>query len=450
MIFLAWGPGLRGPYHFDDQITPLQDPASQSITAFASSFTTTLRPLTKLTFATESSLGLVKAPQRRIFQFILHASSAFVFFLILSHFSSFILANFLTALLWLLHPINAETVLSLAGRSSALSSLFILLSLLMWLEKRVKLTLIFWIFAVIAKETTFGFIFLFIADLILNRPCMESFEYSQDRKDLKRSLWGLFFLMLLGFVFIFCNHRFRELMAYSFLGLSWGVSVIQQISAIPLGISLYVRPWALSLDHGEIIPHSLMSLLFWEGILMYLLLLATSLKIYSKGKFQALALGSLFVIFALLPTQSIIPKLDPLTERPFALALLGFLLPLVCVESIKPSSCIERASSLSKFWLLHRMKFIVFVLLALNLWFFVGTKARAQLYQSELLLWEDAASKSVSNARPFVNFAAALLKEDRFEEAKGQLIRSLQIDPFDTRVERELSLVNDKLKERNE
>ena len=319
----------------------------------------------------------------------------------------------------------------------------------MWLENRVKVTLFFWIFAVISKETTFCFIFLFFADLILYRPYMESSKYSQDRKEFKRSLLALSFFMLLGFAVIFCNHRFRELMTYSFLGLSWGESVIQQISAIPLGISLYVRPWALSLDHGELIPHYLMSLLFWEGILMYLLLLAIALTSYCKGRLQALALGSLFVIFALLPTQSIIPKLDPLTERPFALALLGFMLPLVCVESNKPSASIERNSSLSKFGLSHRMKFVVFALLALNLWFFVGTKARAQLYQSELLLWEDAASKSVSNSRPFVNFAAALLKEDRFEEAKGQLIRSLQIDPFDSRVERELSLVNDKLKERN-
>ena len=29
----AWSHGLHGPYHFDDRVTPLNDPASQSLAA---------------------------------------------------------------------------------------------------------------------------------------------------------------------------------------------------------------------------------------------------------------------------------------------------------------------------------------------------------------------------------------------------------------------------------
>jgi hypothetical protein len=53
VISITWAPG--------------NDPASQSLAAFGAHLTTTLRPLTKLTFAVESSAGLAAAPSRRVF-----------------------------------------------------------------------------------------------------------------------------------------------------------------------------------------------------------------------------------------------------------------------------------------------------------------------------------------------------------------------------------------------
>jgi hypothetical protein len=44
----AWSAGLDGPYLFDDFVTPLDDPASQSFAAWRQNLPVTLRPLETL------------------------------------------------------------------------------------------------------------------------------------------------------------------------------------------------------------------------------------------------------------------------------------------------------------------------------------------------------------------------------------------------------------------
>src|SRR5262249_51355551 len=81
--FAAWAPGFAGPYHFDDFVTPVGDPASASMDAFARHALVPLRPVTKLTYAVEASLGLADTPgARRAVSAAIHAAAA-VFFLLL-------------------------------------------------------------------------------------------------------------------------------------------------------------------------------------------------------------------------------------------------------------------------------------------------------------------------------------------------------------------------------
>lgn len=57
---------MQAPYQYDDYVTPLSDPASGSLSSFWQALPRTLRPLTKLTYAMESSLGASSAPARRL------------------------------------------------------------------------------------------------------------------------------------------------------------------------------------------------------------------------------------------------------------------------------------------------------------------------------------------------------------------------------------------------
>jgi hypothetical protein len=61
----AWTAELTGPYHFDDYVTPLNDPASQLLAAWREYLPVTLRPVTKLSYAVEAEAGLSGTPAPR-------------------------------------------------------------------------------------------------------------------------------------------------------------------------------------------------------------------------------------------------------------------------------------------------------------------------------------------------------------------------------------------------
>lgn len=124
LFCLPWFFSLPGVYLFDDYITPLNDPASQGLGAFLAQLGATIRPLTKLTYAVEASLGLDTVDCRRIVQIAMHAGNGVLFLLLLRRLvpehrqdMPLLLA---VAALYLLHPIQAEKVLAVAGRPTLL------------------------------------------------------------------------------------------------------------------------------------------------------------------------------------------------------------------------------------------------------------------------------------------------------------------------------------------
>jgi hypothetical protein len=63
-------------------------------------------------------------------------------------------------------------------------------------------------------------------------------------------------------------------------------------------------------------------------------------------------------------------------------------------------------------------------------WLVIATAARADLFRSELRLWEDAAAKSVVNERPFLQYAVLLRNDGRARDATAALAKAARINPF--------------------
>jgi hypothetical protein len=120
-----------------------------------------------------------------------------------------------------------------------------------------------------------------------------------------------------------------------------------------------------------------------------------------------------------LPTQSVIPKLDALANRPLSLALAGLLLAAVplagAVSRRRPSLAFCAAAT---------------IVVSLT----VATSGRAELFQSELRLWQDAAAKSRVNERPHVQYAVLLKHAGREREALAALSTAATINPFNSQV----------------
>jgi len=391
-----WSVGIGGGYHFDDAITPISDPASQSLGAFADHLTDTLRPVTKLTYAIEGSLGAGETPAaRRGVNIAIHAGAALLLCLLLVALAPALtpLGAGCLALLWAVHPIHGESVLAITGRPEALSTLFAIAALLAHRKHHVRAAVLLAL-AGLARETA-------IAALV-PLAVLELSSRARWRVHARRLLPAAMATALV-IVWFVATPRVRELASFSF-DRPIGTSLAHQLAAVPVGLSLYVRTWALSIDHGDVLP----GWLAIAGVAIYAAVIA--LVVALRHRAPLVALGGAVWLAAIVPTQSLVPKLDPLTERPLSFALVGIVLALAA---------------------LHRhVRFALPIVLALA----IATIARGRTYRSDLLLWADAASKSETNARPAMNYAYFLHRAGRDDEALRALERAHAIDPGDLEI----------------
>jgi protein O-mannosyl-transferase len=401
----VWAPGFAGPYHYDDFVTPVGDPASASIGAFAREVRGTLRPVTKLTYAVEASLGLADHPgARRAVSAVFHAGAAVALMLLLVELvpGLGLAAAALLALLWAAHPVQAEAVLALAGRPAALSTALLLFGLLAYAREHRFTAAILVGAAALARETALaGALPLLVLELRELRRRGGLGEHA-------RNLWPAALALVGAAAWIVATPRVQTLVSFSFEGRPLAESIVQQVAAVPVGLSLYVRPGALSMDHGELLPIAPASPLFVLGIVLYLLAVVAA---FSVRRAPLRAFGAALWLAAVLPTQSLVPKLDPLTERPLCLALAGLVFLLV-----RP----RRA------WI---------AALALAPALVVATVARAGLYRDDVALWRQAAANSAHNARPHVNYALQLLASGERDEARRELEAARAMEPDNPRAE---------------
>lgn len=413
--FLAYAARSSGPYHFDDWVTPVADPASQSLSAFVSNMTRTLRPVSKLSFAIESSLGLGALPwARRMVSAAMHGASAALLFMVAARLRAGLVAAASVSCLFAVHPIHAEMVWALAGRGALMAVGLSLAALFAQLRGR------FWgagallALACLCRETAAAFALpLFALELARRR---------EGARELFRRLEPALCVVFLAVAFVLQNARYRDLIDYSAHGRPYVQSVAAQLEAVGIGLSLYVRPGALTLDHGEVLTRQPWSAQTLFGIAV-LVGMGGALAIAVRARSALVAVGWAWVLASLLPTQTLIPKLDPLTERPFAAAFVGVALLLVALVRRVRRTAFERRS-------IQRAAIATSVLACG--WLALATWQRGALYASDVELWRDAASKSVTNPRPHYNLSVALLGAGRVSEARQALKRARQIDPFDS------------------
>jgi len=425
----AWSGGLPGPYHFDDYATPLGDPASQSLVAWQQYLPLTLRPVTKLSYALEAEAGLSAQPApRRAVSLVVHAIAAALLLALIYRLTPDAgpwAAVFLAAL-WFIHPVHADAVLLLSGRTAALSGLFLLAALMALDRARRWLAALLFVLACLSRETALAGL-LPLAVLAASRP--ES-SFRSTLRDLAPALLG----SVLVAVWILTTPRYLHLAEFSFLGRPFWHSLAAQVGAVPVGLGLLFKPSGLSIDYGIALPGKTSEPLFLLGVALYVA--ATTGMIVMLKRSRAAAVGLALWLAALLPTQSVIPKLDALTNRPLSLALAGLLLlgvPLLArfVHTLQARTRhVWRVADVAPFvrWLASGSAFVLCV------WLFGATHHRAGLFRSELELWQDAAAKSDSNPRPHLQYASVLKDEGRNREAYQAIMAARRIDPFNSQV----------------
>lgn len=413
LVLFAWLPAWSAPYQYDDFNTPVGDAASQSLGSWWQLLPRTLRPLTKLSYALESSWGADTAPARRLLNALLFGGCVASLKRLLEAANVSAALSLLVACVWAVHPVHAETVVALAGRPVLLALLLILTSALCLARGRPGLSLLLAVLALLARESSLPWL-VACAGLVLHQRGLARGRVVAA--GVMAFGAGALLLASSSGLRALVASAFRATDAWNRLGLQW--------AALTKGtFALFITPGAFTPDM-EFAPSGAARLA----------LILTTLTLYAAAVWLVirrpqLRTFALLWLCLVLPTHSVAPKLDVLTARPFSASLAPLLALATC--ALWP-------------WLAARPRRLTAATLLLAAAFagsFVLTRHRATLYRDPIALWLDAAERTTRKVRPLVNLGTLLARDGQLAEAERALEEALARDPHSVDIRLRLSKV---------
>lgn len=229
-------------------------------------------------------------------------------------------AAFLAAFLFAVHPSNMESVSYIYGRSDLLVTGFILAALWMLSEfpRRAVLSVFLMTAAVATKETAVVLPALYIGIALLLKPPKYRFS---------RSALGLTVLVsaasLAGFILLKTDHAdnfgygFPNALRYLML----------QPFCLFLGLARLIVPTGFYIVYQFDLPSGLLDPKVWAPVLVWAGLMALSIRQYRSGR-RVYLFALIWYLAAMAPTNSVVPRIDQISDRHLYLALIGPMMAL--------------------------------------------------------------------------------------------------------------------------
>jgi tetratricopeptide (TPR) repeat protein len=318
----------------------------------------------------------------------------------------------ITTLLFSLNPVHSETVNYISARAVGMSSFFYLSALLSFILGSFRnrstitrflfylLTLTAFTAAILSKETALTFpIALLLYDIFF----MRKRGWMPIRKRF------LLFYIPLIFLTVFAVLNIRMLPEliiglWRTIDLDYG---LKQIQIITYGLNLILFPVGLTFEYD--FPDSFFfksALRAWP--LLFLLGFTLVSAKFFRNTFALIYFCVLWFLITLAPTNSVLPRLDLLSERNLYLPSFGifFLLAATIYQFILAS---HNNWPIKKTGIYCLVIFFIFQIALLN--------QRNLLYRSNITLWEDTQNKSPGNLQSLHNLSHYYLSEKKYEKA---------------------------------
>jgi tetratricopeptide (TPR) repeat protein len=429
-ILLLWWPSLHANFQFDDWNVVVHDPRVASPGAWLASMPG-IRPLLKLSYALNAQWGVGVAGYR-VVNIGIHALNTLWIAVLMARKARDFgesdadarRAAWLAAAIFAFHPAQTEAVTYISGRSGALAACFALPSLYAWSRSEkaaspgrsalwLGLCCLLMLLAAASKETAIvePLIFaLWSAARSHRRPTPRA----RERGAFPRLLVPLVLaasLLLLAALW----PPYRQLLAFSLQLRRPAANLLTQVHAWTYLTLQMVRIGNMNADPGLPVitapdPFSMLLLVLWTTLIVM------ALRRLRNGSAAAFAL--LWFLGWLLPTHSLLPRLDVANDRQLYLPLAGPALWL--------SLQFVRAAP-------RHARFVGATALLLIVSLMVATADRNRDYATEIRFWERTSLQNPSNARAANNLGMAYALACRPAEAAQQFRRALALDPADAR-----------------
>ena len=398
---------LYGTFQFDDYLVIVNNPAVHGWSAWLTSMPG-IRPLLKLSYTANWTSGLGPVGFH-LFNLTCHAANALLALAIFRRWPGAASsgAALVAALIFALHPAQTEAVTYISGRSVSLMATFYLAAFLAWLRaietgnerwRTVAAPLLF-IAALATKETAWTL------------PCaLLLWEYARTGtwREAATRLMPLWIVLAAALAIMAGLSGYRRMVTFSLESRAPLDNLLTQVS----GQFYLLRQWLLpipNIDPDLPVVTGLNPAIVIQGLLLAGLLAGGIFALHRRLWF---GLALLWFFLHLLPTNSLLPRLDVANDRQLYLASLG---PALAV-AIGLSRIHLRALS-------HTLTLVL--LLALG----TATALRNLDYRSERTLWEATVRLSPQKARAWLNLGYACRLAGDIPAAKIAYERALQLDP---------------------
>ena len=398
-VFTVYGPGLNGPFLLDDDYLPYTLPSFSNLQVTA--WIKGNRPLLMLSYWLNFQMSGANTSSYHFFNIALHLLNGAWIYLavrrILEWAGTVKWAREVTAAfaagLFLLHPLQTESVTYIASRSETLSVFFFLAAFVTFLYAlpsaslvRTAGVLLLFGAAVLTKEHTVVLpVLLLLTDYYWN----PGFSFAGVRRNARLYI-TIAVLGALGGLFILRVLQSATTAGFHVAGISWYQYFFTECRVIWKYIVLYVFPFGQNLDPDVAISRSLLD----HGAVFGMLgLLGVSVAAWLyRRQFPVASYGWFTFLLLLAPTSSFVPIADPYAERRLYLPFIGLL--LITAEFVRR-------------WKASRTV-VIGVLCGVLVFEAYLTYDRNGLYSSAIAIWQETASKSPNKRRPNYQYAFAL------------------------------------------
>jgi tetratricopeptide (TPR) repeat protein len=426
VAFEIYQPAIRGPFLFDDRYLPFfeQEFANASLKSWLAG----VRPALMLSYWINFQMVHTEPYWYHVINVLFHAANAAFIWLITLKILAYggvekaqrmILATF-SALLFLLHPLQTESVTYVASRSENQSVFFFFAAFVVFLYRRsiaaswriAVVVLVLFAAACLTKEHVAVLPALLILTDYFWNP---GFTLEGVRKN-----WRLYtpiaMLGLVGAAFAWGILKVSTSAGFGMKDLRWYEYLFTQCRAIWVYLRMLVLPYGQNIDHDFPISRSLID---HSAIFGMIALIGVSVAAWIwRKRFPLAAYGWFVFLILLAPTSSLIPIQDVLVERRLYLPFFG--VALICCEFLW-------RAKLSRPTLVGALAAVLVV-------FSVLTYQRNQVWADSIALWKDAAEKSPNKSRPHFQLAYAYYSDGKCIDAVKEYQRTSELDKTDDRL----------------
>lgn len=413
LALAAYGNSFQAAFQFDDYNVIVNNPDIHSLAAWWQNVVG-IRPLLKLSYSLNWVSGLGVGGYH-IVNFIIHCGNTLLIYLLLQRLPANSTRKaretaFVAALLFAVLPVQTEAVTYVTGRSVSLMSLFYLAAMLAYANGRVRdsnmlrvlVSPLLFLAALLVKEVA---VTLPLALLLWDKAQGDPARLAFRRALPHWLLLGAAAMLMLSL------GDYARFLAFGFSLRSIGDNLLTQIHALAY---LFTRLFAL---WGHNIDPDLPLFSHWHPLLIAEAVFLGGLLLLGVVQFRRrpwLGFGILWLALHLLPTNSLMPRLDVANERQLYLGSIG-----MCVIAANLYQLLAESYPAWRHWLNGALAGWLLLLGA-------ATVFRNHDYRSEIALWESTVRQSPAKARPWNNlgYAYALAGDAvRAQQAYQQAIR---------------------------